>query len=73
MKPEEEMKAWRMKDLGLQTVKLVSSASIQGSASDGLDKLAELVHNFPKLANMVSSTKVPAALRNEVGVMQTSR
>jgi len=60
------MKVWKMKDLGLQAVKLISSASIQGSAAEAMDKFAELVHNFPKMANMVSSTKVPRSLRNEV-------
>jgi hypothetical protein len=55
-----------MKDLGLQTAKLIASAGIQGTASDAMDKFAELVHNFPKLANMVSSTKVPPSLRREV-------
>ena len=31
-----------------------------------MNKFAELVHNFPKMANMISSTKVSSSLRNEV-------
>eukprot|EP01036_Dinobryon_divergens_P027125 gene27125-35847_t len=70
---EEEMKVWKMKDLGLQTLKLISSASNQGSALDGMNKFAELAHNFPKMANMISSTKVSTSLRNEEELALTNK
>jgi hypothetical protein len=60
------MKVWKMHDLGLQTLQLVHTAAVQGTDTDAMKKLADIVHNFPRMASMISATKVSAPVRNEV-------
>ena len=60
------MKVWKMQDLGLQTLQLVRTAATQGTPAQAMSRLQELVHNFPRLASMVSATKVSASLKEEV-------
>jgi hypothetical protein len=60
------MKVWKMQDLGLQTLQLVRTAANQGTVTTAMARLAQIVHNFPAFAGMVSSTKVSTAVREEV-------
>jgi len=59
----EELKVWKMRDLGLQ-----AAASIVDKASfkDPLRRLANLAQDFPVYAKALSAVKVPKALRGEV-------
>jgi hypothetical protein len=60
------MKVWKMQDLGLQTLQLVRTAANQGTVTTAMARFAQIVHNFPAFAGMVSSTKVSTAVREEV-------
>jgi hypothetical protein len=61
----EEMKVWKMKDLGLQTVQLINRISNKESSFDAMQKLKDFIQNFPKYAPMISSTKVTQLMRND--------
>jgi hypothetical protein len=62
----ETTKVWKMKDFGLQVLQLVSSTATRESPSVAMNRLKELVQNFPRYAPMISSTKVAADLREEL-------
>ncbi len=55
---DKPMKVWKMHDLGLQTLQQVRAAAATGTANTAMAKLAEIVHNFPRYASMISATKV---------------
>ena len=55
---DKPMKVWKMHDLGLQTLQQVRAAAATGTANTAMAKLAEVVHNFPRYASMISATKV---------------
>lgn len=57
------MKVWKMKDFGLQLLQLTSSLAGKETPFLALMKAKEWVHNFPKYASMISSTKVTASLK----------
>ena len=61
-----KLKIWKMKDLGLQTIQLISSAGVQSTAAAAMDKFADIAQNFPRLASLVSSTKVSSSVRRDV-------
>lgn len=63
----EQMKVWKMKDLGLQTLQVVYSAGARGSPADAMLKLSDIVGNFPRWATQISSTKVSPALKEHLG------
>lgn len=56
-----EMKMWQVKELGLQTLAAVMTAA------SPIDKLTEIVHNFPLHAPSLSAIKVSDSLRAEFG------
>ena len=55
-----EMKVWKMLDLGLQTTGTIIAAS------DPVRTMADLLHNFPRHASSLSSSRVNPHLREDV-------
>jgi UDP-glucose:glycoprotein glucosyltransferase len=68
----EEMKVWKMKDLGLQSLQsiiLQSNKHVSSTLSNSqlaIDKLTDIVQNFPKVAALLSSIKVDRKIRSDV-------
>ena len=63
---DSTMKVWKMHDLGLQTLQQVRTTATLSTSNAAMQKLQEIVHNFPRYASMISATKVSAAVREEV-------
>lgn len=67
-----EMKVWKMKDLGLQSLQsiiLQSNKHVSSTISNSqlsIDRFTDIVHNFPKIAALLSSIKVDAKVRSDV-------
>lgn len=61
----EIMKVWKMKDLGLQTVAAIAK-QYQLDTSSAINKLSEIVCNFPKFGPVISSFKIPDQLRQDI-------
>lgn len=57
---KNEMKVWKMRDLGLQVLQTIISAK------DPLEKMADVLHNFPIHAPPLSSLKVLPSVKNDV-------
>jgi hypothetical protein len=58
-----EMQVWKMKDLGLQTLQAMNKIEHQ---TEAVDKLIDIVQNFPSRASALSAVKVSPALRDQV-------
>ena len=63
---KNEMKVWKMKDLGLQTLQSIVNAP------NVLDRMTELVQSFPLHAPSLSSLKVLPSVKTEVSQMHES-
>jgi hypothetical protein len=57
---ETEMKVWKMKDLGLQTVQLIMDSN------DPASRMASLLQSFPVHASAVSSAKLRTSLLQDI-------
>lgn len=57
---KDEMKVWKMRDLGLQVLQAIVSAK------DPVEKMADITHNFPMHAPSLSSLKVLPSVKNDV-------
>ena len=63
---KSEMKVWRMKDLGLQTLQSIINAP------NVLDRMTELVQSFPLHAPSLSSLKVLPSVKDDIAQMYES-
>ena len=57
---KNEMKVWKMRDLGLQVLQTIISAK------DPVEKMCDIIHNFPMHAPTLSSLKVLPSVKNDV-------
>jgi len=57
-----EMKVWKMKDLGLQTLQLLRSVP----SAQVIEKLEDIVSNFPMHAPAISAVRVSNSVRDDV-------
>ena len=63
---EGKMKVWKIKDLGVQAVQAIITAT------DPAAKFAEIVHSFPSHATQLSSLRMRATVLDSLGAWQSA-